>query len=272
MSRAGAPDPAYVDARRVLLDALGALEAQLNAVVLVGAQAIYLHTGEGDLAVAPYTTDGDLAIWPAELRSTPKLADALEQAGFMAGEQPGQWIGQGGIVIDLMVPAALGGPGSRGARLGTHGKRAARKARGLEAALVDHATVELMALEAADSRTFAVRVAGPGALLVAKLHKIGERAGHAGREEDKDALDVLRLLRHFASERLATDLERLLDHKVAGQSTGEAVQYLTELFSDATSTGSQMAARATELLEEPATIALSCAALAQDVLAALKRR
>jgi hypothetical protein len=30
-------------------------------------------------------------------------------------------------------------------------------------------------------------------LLVAKLHKIGERADHPSRHDDKDALDVLRL-------------------------------------------------------------------------------
>lgn len=61
------PDAVYVQARRVLLDALEALGDQRDALVLVGAQAIYLHTGEGDLAVAPYTTDGDIALDPSEL-------------------------------------------------------------------------------------------------------------------------------------------------------------------------------------------------------------
>jgi hypothetical protein len=41
----GAPDPQYVVARSVLLDALGALGAQREAVILVGAQAVYLYTG-----------------------------------------------------------------------------------------------------------------------------------------------------------------------------------------------------------------------------------
>ena len=48
------PDPEYIAARRVLLDALEALGENRKALVLVGAQAIYLHVGEGDLAVAPY--------------------------------------------------------------------------------------------------------------------------------------------------------------------------------------------------------------------------
>ena len=46
-------DELYVIARRVLLDALDALGGHRDAVVLVGAQAIYLRVGEADLAVAP---------------------------------------------------------------------------------------------------------------------------------------------------------------------------------------------------------------------------
>jgi hypothetical protein len=49
------PAPEYVLARRVLLDALQALGSQRDAVVLVGAQAIYLHVGEADLAVPVMT-------------------------------------------------------------------------------------------------------------------------------------------------------------------------------------------------------------------------
>jgi hypothetical protein len=41
----GAPDPLYILARAALLDALEALGAQREAAILVGAQAIYLHTG-----------------------------------------------------------------------------------------------------------------------------------------------------------------------------------------------------------------------------------
>lgn len=83
MSLSGAADPLYVAARRALLDALDAVSDHMDAVVLVGAQAIYLHTGEGDLAVAPFTTDGDLALDPSRLGRTPLLEEALTQAGFM---------------------------------------------------------------------------------------------------------------------------------------------------------------------------------------------
>ena len=70
-------DELYVLARRVLLDALEALGPHRDAIVLVGAQAVYLRVGEADLAVAPFTTDGDLAIDPAILGEIPPLEQAL---------------------------------------------------------------------------------------------------------------------------------------------------------------------------------------------------
>jgi len=78
----GAAEPEYVIARRVLLDALAALRAHLDALVIVGAQAVYLHVGEGDLALAPYTTDGDLVVEPDRLADRPDVAEAMTSAGF----------------------------------------------------------------------------------------------------------------------------------------------------------------------------------------------
>ena len=48
-------------ARLVLLDALEALGEQRDAMILVGAQAVYLRTGDVSLAVSEYTRDADLA-------------------------------------------------------------------------------------------------------------------------------------------------------------------------------------------------------------------
>lgn len=81
--------PLYIVARTVLLDALDALDQQRDAVVLVGAQAIYLHTGDADIAVPAFTTDGDLVIEPARLKDEPKLAEAMARAHFQPGVQPG---------------------------------------------------------------------------------------------------------------------------------------------------------------------------------------
>jgi len=64
-------DELHVLARRVLLDALHAIGTHRDAVVLVGAQAVYLRVGEADLSVAPFTTDGDLAIDPTALAEAP---------------------------------------------------------------------------------------------------------------------------------------------------------------------------------------------------------
>ena len=48
----GDPDPLYIAARGVLLDALQALGLQRDAIILVGAQAVYLHTGAIELPIA----------------------------------------------------------------------------------------------------------------------------------------------------------------------------------------------------------------------------
>ena len=54
--------PKYITERRVLLDALTALEGRLDNLILVGAQAVNHHSGEADLNVPLLTTDTDLAI------------------------------------------------------------------------------------------------------------------------------------------------------------------------------------------------------------------
>lgn len=259
------PEPEYVAARRVLLDALEALGKHRKAVVLVGAQAIYLHVGEGDLAVSPYTTDGDLAIDPRELDDEPALAATLEAAGFELTVRPGTWT-MTEVQIDLLVPASLGGPGRRGARLGAHGTEVARKAMGLEAAIVDHARVRLSALDPADERAFDVSVAGIAALMVAKLHKIAERKEALERRQDKDGLDVLRLLRFADTAFLASALAKLGAHPISGGVTQQARVFFQDLFGNRSSVGSQMAVRASAGLEDELAIAISCEALATRLL------
>ena len=269
MPGANAPEPEYVAARRVLLDAYEALGTHRKAVVLVGAQAIYLHVGEGDLAVTPYTTDGDLAIDPRELDDEPKLKSTLEAAGFELTVRPGTW-SMTEVQIDFMVPASLGGAGRRGARLGVHGIEFARKAAGLEAAVVDHVLVRVGALDATDTRAFNVRVAGVAALMVAKLHKIAERKDSPDRLQDKDGLDVLRLLRFAETAQLAGTLAKLAEHPIAGDVTRQARAFLQGHFGDREGIGAQMAVRASVGLEDAAAIAISCEALARRLLGAWK--
>ena len=265
----GGPDPLYVRARTALLDAADALAEQFDAVVLVGAQAIYLHTGDTDFAAAEYTTDADFCIAPADLRDTPLLAELLETHGFSLREHPGAWMSPDGIPVDLMVPEALAGAGSRGARLGPHGNKAARRATGLEGALVDRERMEITSLDPGVERSVAMLVAGPAALLVAKVHKIAERTGTGDRVSDKDALDVLRLLQAIDMATFAAGVAQLANHELSATVTAEAVSQLAPLFGSPDSVGATMAARAARADAEADVIAASFTALVLDLLTAL---
>ena len=121
--------PEYVAARTVLLDALEALAAHRRALVVVGAQAVYLRTGSAGLAVAPFTTDGDVALDPSLLGDDPLLEEAMLRQGFRLLErgggavEPGTWVGvtevdgiRFEVPVDLIVPEAfLAGGNTRGA-------------------------------------------------------------------------------------------------------------------------------------------------------------
>lgn len=268
----GEPDRLYVDARRALLDALDALGLHATALVLVGAQAIYIHTGDAEVAVAAQTKDADLAVDPRELQDEPSLEAAMVAAGFRLSDNPGIWLAAGsGAQVDLLVPESLAfGTGRRAARIPGHGVSSARRVVGLEAAIVDNEAHTLTALEPLDRRALSVRLAGPAALLVAKLHKVGERRESPDRLVDKDALDIYRLLVAASTPTLAGSLRRLLADPISASATRAAVTYLGELFGSANGMGSRMAARAVEPLMDGETIAQSSAALAQDLLAALE--
>jgi len=142
----------------------------------------------------------------------------------------------------------------------------ARNAPGLEGALVDKEPVEIVALESNDPRRFEIAVAGPAALLIAKLHKIWERRDAPRRLENKDALDVLRILRAIATAEIVDAWRRIASDARAAIVADAAKGYLKELFGTADSLGSQMAARAVELQADPAEIAASADALANDLL------
>jgi len=256
-------DPLYVEARRVLLDALAALAPHDTAIVLAGAQAIYLRTGAGDIAVAPYTTDGDLVVDPMLLSAEPEIEAAMMAAGFRLAIadnghiEPGIWVTEsdiGGepflIPVDLIVPEGNAPPGGRrGARLGPHGNKAARRARGLEAALVDKSPMTVSALDPNDRRSVTVDVAGAAALLVAKAHKLHDRVagGKPGRLDDKDAADVVRIMQTTSPTAVGSTLKTLFEHPIAGQPSEDALQYLDELFGRRGAPGIQMAARSLQV-------------------------
>ena len=140
-----APDPLYVAARRVLLDGLEALGQQRQAAILVGAHAVYCGWAKATwppLPTPPTRTS------PSTQRSS-LLNEALRAAGFWpktgrGGPVVGSWVtGQlvdektVNIDLELVVPEAVSGGGAPSARLGVQGDRLARRAFGLELALVD---------------------------------------------------------------------------------------------------------------------------------------
>lgn len=150
---------------------------------------MYLHTGDADIAVAPYTTDADVAIDPARLGASPLIEAAMRGGGFQPGANPGSWVKE-----DIGAPS---------------------------------------------------------------------------RTEDKDALDVLRLLRSVEADRLGRRVRLLLESTLAGETASEAISHFRSLFGTPESPGSNLAARAVTGLDDPDTIRASCAALAEELLTAL---
>jgi len=83
----------------------------------------------------------------------------------------------------------------------------------LEPALVDHDPMVLLALEEGDERSTVLNVAGPAAMLVAKLIKLQERlderrAGHSDRIKPKDVIDIFRLLVGTTADQLRAGINR----------------------------------------------------------------
>ena len=245
----------YLEARRVLLDVLGALNEQLDAVVLVGAQAVYLRTANRLPAYQPFTTDADIVLDPSLLTDQPGLGDVMRNAGFVLTAEPGIWEArfqreglddQVVVPIDLIVPMHVAaGPGRRSARLtGDHGKYSARKSEGLEGALVDHGPIRISAIDPTDDRMVVVNVAGEAALLVAKLHKLGDRLEKPERLDAKDAGDIYRLFDNVAPDDMARRLKALLTDERSVAATVKALDYGDTLFGVAGGTGVRLGVEA----------------------------
>src|SRR5262249_8771959 len=152
------------------------------------------------------------------------------------------------------------------ARLEGHGTHTARKARGLEAALVDKQVRDVRALEPADPRVVQLAVAGPAALLVAKLHKLADRQATPRRLDDKEALDGSPRLQAIDTAVLAQGFARLLTDPRSAAVAAEGRTYLQALFGTDAAAGTAMVERAVSLLEDPTVVAASCVALADALL------
>ncbi|HEY5342286.1 MAG TPA: hypothetical protein VIJ66_01315, partial [Solirubrobacteraceae bacterium] len=232
---------------------------------------------------APYTTDGDLVLNPQLLGDVPELEAGMIAAGFHLQPQPGGhvepgiWLAKASIgnedvliPVDLIVPeGAASGRGRRAARLGVHGDRAARRAVGLEAALVDNSTMTIAALDPQDTRSLQTKVAGSAALFVAKTHKLHDRVAsrRADRLDDKDAADVVRLMQTTNPDEVAITFIALGEDEVAGAPSKNALIYIEELFGRRGSTGIEMAARALRAAMPEDRIEALCVAYVAALLA-----
>ena len=268
-------DNDLVAPRKALLDALDALEAHRDALVLIGAQAIYLWTGNAAVALAETTDDSDLAIDRRVLSDDPLLEEAMRKADFhpnVLNPQPGAWVSRDGVEVDLMLPEALSDAGGRrSGRIPPHSSHAVRRTVGLEAAVVDSELRLIHSFDPTDDRAYEIRVATPAALLVAKLHKLGERQENPHRLLNKDAHDMYRILVAIPTQELAESLRRLSTDQLAGEVTGAALDYLELLFADGPEAlGSQMAGQAEETVGDPEVVAASVTTLASDLLATIR--
>ena len=267
-------DPNYIEARETLLDAVEALGPHSDAVILVGAQAVYIHTASVDdsFAFSPFTYDADIALDPGRLEDSPAIVDAMSRAGFRLTDPPGTFRKDGRAQVDLLVPEAVSGGGRRAARLGVHGNEAARKAHGLEGALVSHTRRRIASLVADAERSCILKVAEPAALLVSKVHKIGERLeapAHRQAQLPKDAFDIHRLLRAIDTAKLAEEFQLLQSHGIASRVTSKALSLFQNLFGSRSGRGPELLVSYVRGVEDPTFTIESSVALSQDLLEAI---
>lgn len=261
----GVDDEALTQAaRKVLLDALLALQDHRDALTVVGAQAVYLRTSTATIRSAAYTSDGDISIDPKVLGGQPLLEEAMKSAGFSlrldqtGNRMVGLWqrkdrIGATEVEaqVDLLVPQTLApGPKSkRRTELPPHDEWAVKKVPGLEAAAVDRSLMTITSLNAGDTRTIESYVAGPAALLIAKAYKLHERIEDANRGKPqrlsaKDAGDVYRIMSTIRPAEVAASFATLRSDPRVSTITEHGLEFLHTLFGAPATPGTELAVQA----------------------------
>lgn len=273
-----AVDLRVVAARQGLLDALEALGSHSERVVLVGAQAVYVHTPAVITGVALFTKDADVMLIPP-VSPAPDIDRAMRDGGFVPGAQPGIWMsGDGDREVDLLVPGAFASnPGHRAARLTGHGGHAARLVSGIEGAIADNAVHVVPALALGDNRTARILIAGPAALLVAKAHKLKDRIADPRNPQrperliTKDAFDAFRLLQ-LPIDVLLEGFERMAANEIARPVAARGISFMDELFRDPDAVGARLAGQYLGPLGDPEIVRLSVSELVHDLLDQLTTR
>ena len=177
------------------------------------------------------------------------------------------------VEVDIMVPDGFAPAGGRRSiRLPPHSKSIARRAVGLEGAILDNDLMEIGALSASDRRQFTVRVAGPAALVIAKAHKIRDRLadGRVDRIADKDAADVYRLMLAVPVGDLVERLRPLLGHEAAGPACRDGVNAMRRLFGTRAGRGVEMAIEALRTTVPSERVVDVCTGFVSQVRTALE--
>jgi hypothetical protein len=276
MNRLGALDDGFIVARDILLDTLEVLAVyDRHAIVVVGAQAIYLRCEENPVPRAPFTLDSDIVVDPRRLAPEPPIKVRLFEHGYRLRDgQPGLFVAPNlpahvsdGANVDIIVPEFFAtGRGRRDARLPGDNAMAARRTRGLEAALFDYDFMTIRSL-AKPERCVEAAVAGKAALLVSKAFKLGERMdGEAGRMKGKDAADVFRLLRSAAPGTLKARLAELRTEEPLAPLIDESLSYIERLFAGNGAPGLKLLESYLDDSPEAPQISASTRALAEELL------
>lgn len=284
MSSPAEIDPAELAARRLLLDVLDQLGTAKDQVILVGAQAVRVHIAVTSSPVVLATFDADLSLDP---RNPPMIdiADALERAGLRLQEkdgapQPGVWVpvsaGQGTMLsIDLLVPAAFSArPARRAADLEGQRSGSARYAKGLEASTVNRQRRRIDSLNPAEQRSIVAPVAGPSALIIAKLHKVADRTANVRRPDRvhaKDFYEIYRLLQ-LPEDQLVTGWSAAVGDTVARETSLQAIDLLEGFFVRKGGVGPDLAAEHVSAFEAGDQIRDSARVLAAELLGTLRSR
>jgi hypothetical protein len=182
------------------------------------------------------TDSADFAVDPALISDQPDIAQALQRCGFRPlKDRPGIWKveGRDKLGVDLLVPEAVAGPGRRSVRVNPHQDRQTfGRCEGIELALLDNRKTTISGFEL-DTRQIEMNVAGPAALLCAKVYKLRDRfadTARAYRIRPKDASDVYLLMQTVTPAAAAGVWDAAMSDQRIGLTVRQGVGHFAALF------------------------------------------
>ena len=123
-------------------------------------------------------------------------------------------------------------------------------------------------LATGDDRAYEINVAGPAALLVAKVHKLADRidADDNRRINSKDAFDIFRLLQAVDTAELIDEINLLAATGISAKVTAEAIAGFSDMFGTPTGAGTVLVAEHVMGIENRDVIVTSSVALSEELI------